>query len=147
MRFVALDSAGNTVLESVFYAIGEVEIQERDGVLPHEFDSGAELLAICAETGEPISEIMLRGELTLRSREAVFSELVHIWHVMQECIKTGCQRTGIMSGVLALYSRKTLPSVVLRWVARARSEFIPTPDFLSEPGGANQYELKQRFPK
>jgi L-serine dehydratase len=110
MRFVALDSAGNAVLESVFYSIGggflasenaagEVEIHERDGVLPHEFDSGAELLAICAETGEAISEIMLRNELTLRSREAVFSELLHIWHVMQECIKTGCERTGVMPGI------------------------------------------------
>ncbi|MFT4631957.1 MAG: L-serine dehydratase [Candidatus Azotimanducaceae bacterium] len=110
MRFMAFDDDGGTLLDSVFYSIGggflarenaagEVEIQERDIQLPHDFDSGAQLLEICAETGEPISEIMLKNELTLRSREAVFSELLHIWQVMQECIKTGCQRTGVMPGL------------------------------------------------
>lgn len=55
------------------------------------FESGANLISFCAEEDIPISEAMLRRELTLgeRSREAIEQEMYENLTVMREAVQRG----------------------------------------------------------
>ena len=73
--------------------------------LKHQFNSAAELLALCKEQGKSISQIMLENELAWRSEEEVRRDLLTIWGVMQACVKRGCQREGTLPGGMKVKRR------------------------------------------
>ncbi|WAL67052.1 L-serine ammonia-lyase [Amycolatopsis cynarae] len=97
--------------ERTYYSVGggfvrgEHGIAEDDTKLPHPFSTGAELLTLCRETGLPISEIMLRNELSWRSRDEIRQGLLHIWEVMAGCVREGCARDGVLPGGLKVPRR------------------------------------------
>jgi len=104
MIFRAFDPARKMLLESTYYSVGggfvvdeaaagADRIVEDSTPIPYPFTTGAELLAVCAESGKRISDIMMANELAWRTEEEVRAELLHIWSVMQECVHTGCTRT------------------------------------------------------
>ncbi|MGZ3142562.1 L-serine ammonia-lyase [Lentzea chajnantorensis] len=86
-------------------ASGSDRIKPDSTPLPHPFLTGDELLARCRETGLSISEIMMANELSWRSEEEVRAGLLHIWHVMQECVERGCTEQGILPGGLKVRRR------------------------------------------
>ncbi|KOV77077.1 serine ammonia-lyase [Nocardia sp. NRRL S-836] len=86
-------------------ASGTDRIKADTTPLPHPFLTGDELLARCRETGLSISEIMMANELSWRSEEEVRSGLLHIWHVMQECVERGCTEQGVLPGGLKVRRR------------------------------------------
>ena len=51
-------------------------------------------------SGLPVSGIMMANELSWRTEEEVRAGLLHIWSVMQECVATGCEATGVLPGGL-----------------------------------------------
>ena len=65
---------------------------------PYPFDSGAELLQRCAETGLPISAVMMANETAWRTEDEVRSGLLRIWAVMQECVANGVAHDGRAAG-------------------------------------------------
>ncbi|MDT4917873.1 MAG: L-serine dehydratase, partial [Pseudonocardiales bacterium] len=99
MTFTAY--AGDDVLrERTYYSVGggfvvdetaagADRIKADDTELAYPFTTGAQLLARCAETGLPISGVMLANETSWRSAEDVRAGLLHIWAVMQECVRNG----------------------------------------------------------
>ncbi|MER7608978.1 L-serine ammonia-lyase [Nocardioides sp. NPDC127503] len=104
MIFRAFDPTRKMLLESTYYSVGggfvvdeaaagADRIVEDSTPIPYPFTTGAELLAVCAESGKRISDIMMANELAWRTEEEVRAELLHIWSVMQECVHTGCTRT------------------------------------------------------
>ncbi|NYE48027.1 L-serine dehydratase [Spinactinospora alkalitolerans] len=116
MRFSATDRAGAEVLTAEYYSVGGgfVVGDEAAGVdrgkpdetpLALPFGTGAELLARTAESGLPISGVMLANELAWRDKEAVRKELLHIWAVMRECVANGCANTGVLPGGLKVRRR------------------------------------------
>lgn len=73
--------------------------------VPHPFKSGDELLAICAETGYSIAEVMMQNELTWRTEDEVKQQLLHIWQVMQGCVNRGCRATDPLPGPFKVQRR------------------------------------------
>ena len=76
--------------------------------VPHVFRSGADLLAIAAETGLSIAEIMRANELAARSPEALSAGLSDIAQAMSACIDRGIRTGGILPGGLKVKRRAPL---------------------------------------
>ena len=139
MSFEAF-AGGKSVERAVYYSIGggfvvDENASGTDRIKPdttplaHPFLTGDQLLARCRETGLSISEIMMANELSWRTEAEVRQGLLHIWHVMQECVERGCNEHGVLPGGLkvrrrAAEMRKTLekehfvtdPLRVMDWV-------------------------------
>ncbi|MGI9204418.1 MAG: L-serine ammonia-lyase [Woeseiaceae bacterium] len=110
MRFSAMDESGNELLSRVYYSVGggfvvnenktdDPVITESRVDLPYPFESGEELLGLCSENSLSISDVMLQNELAWRDDASIRSQLLDIWHAMQECVKRGCEETGVMPGL------------------------------------------------
>jgi L-serine dehydratase len=74
-------------------------------VEPHPFSSGRQLLDRCAETGGPISAVMLSNELVARSEAEIRSGLLHIHTVMEESVARSIRRDGLLPGGLSVRRR------------------------------------------
>jgi L-serine dehydratase len=116
MVFRAFDAEGGLLRERTYYSVGggfvRDESYETDAVfvedstpVPFPFRTGADLLKHCADTGLPASEIMMRNELSWRTREEVRSGLLAIWAVMAECVENGCAHEGVLPGGLKVPRR------------------------------------------
>jgi len=113
MRFAAFDAAGSVLDTRVYYSVGggfviSDEIAA-DGsklkavapdttVLPLPFHSGADLLAITQREACSIAAVMRRNERHWRSDAEIDAGLLHIWQVMQDCVKRGCAAAGTLPG-------------------------------------------------
>ncbi|WP_044506116.1 L-serine ammonia-lyase [Gordonia sp. KTR9] len=77
-----------------------------DGVaVPLPYGTAAELLAICADEGSSIAEVVLRNETATRSADDVRSGLLHIWSVMERCVHRGVTTDGELPGGLRVRRR------------------------------------------
>ncbi|MEV6238550.1 L-serine ammonia-lyase [Lentzea sp. NPDC051838] len=68
--------------------------------VPHPFRSGADLIGACESAGLSIAELMRRNECAWRLESEVDAGLAEIWRVMQECVRWGCARDGVLPGGL-----------------------------------------------
>ncbi|ALP41204.1 L-serine ammonia-lyase [Aeromonas schubertii] len=144
MTFRAFD--GDTLLcEQTYYSIGggfiieesqfasareEANEEARQHPIPYPFDSGAELLAHCRESGLSIAAVMLANEKVFRREEEIKARLRRIWETMRACVTRGCKSEGILPGGLkvkrrapALFRQLTSeagfnkdPLMVMEWV-------------------------------
>lgn len=116
MIFLAFDKDGNEIAKKTYYSVGggfvvnedvdaDTPIMEDDTKVKYPFTSAAELLQICKDEGICISTLMLENEKSWRSEEEVKAKLLEIWHVMEDCIKRGCNREGILPGGLKVTRR------------------------------------------
>ncbi|MFC5431656.1 L-serine ammonia-lyase [Paraburkholderia denitrificans] len=116
MRISAFDVAGETLASKGYYSIGGGFVVDESVAganrivadttpLAHPFCSGAELLAQCQAKGLSISQLMLENERAWRSEAETRSGLLHIWDVMQQCVRRGCEQEGIMPGGLHVRRR------------------------------------------
>ncbi|TDD36203.1 L-serine ammonia-lyase [Actinomadura sp. KC06] len=117
MRFTARDDSGNELRSKVYYSVGggfildenatgADRIKPDDTVLPHPFDTAAELLERCRETGLSISALMLENEKAFgRSPAEIRAELLGLWQVMRACVDRGCTREGLLPGGLKVRRR------------------------------------------
>ena len=58
--------------------------------VPFPFGSGAELLALCAETRRSVAGIMLANEAIHRPEAETTAALRRVWGTMRACVKIGC---------------------------------------------------------
>lgn len=72
---------------------------------PLAFSSAAELLQLCRREGTDIAGIMQRRECQVRSSEAVYGGLQHLWRTMSACIDRGMHSTGVLPGPLEVRRR------------------------------------------
>jgi L-serine dehydratase len=116
MRFYAYDGAGEPLRERTYYSVGggfvvdeaaagADRIKEDDTVLPYPFTTGTELCRQCAESGLPISQVMLENEKCWRSEQEIRDGLLHIWQVMQDCVNAGIAHEGTLPGGLKVRRR------------------------------------------
>ncbi len=116
MRFYAFDGDGDLVSERTFYSVGggfvvdeaaagADRIKADDTPLRYPFTSGDQLLAACAESGLPISGVMLANELSWRSEAEIRAGLLEIWAVMQQCVQNGYVNEGTLPGGLKVPRR------------------------------------------
>lgn len=127
-----------TTMSQRYYSIGGGAIvkegataaQRTRVVLPHAFDSAAELLAIGKSEGISIAEVVARNECAWRDRTETDSFLDAVSSAMSDCIGHGIQAEGMLPGALkvkrrakalhlALLARgpRTDPSHVFEWVS------------------------------
>ncbi|MEU4555844.1 L-serine ammonia-lyase [Micromonospora violae] len=116
MTFVAYDRAGVELRSRTYYSVGggfvvdeaaagADRIKPDSTVVRYPFLTGAELLDVTARTGLSISEVMLANERSWRSEADIRAGLLEIWRVMQECVRNGCERDGVLPGGLKVRRR------------------------------------------
>jgi L-serine dehydratase len=112
MTVAATDRAGRVLYEQTYFSVGGgfvVTREEFGRPVPSgdrgPFGTAAELLARCEESGDPISEVMLRYEAGLRSADEVRARLLHIRDVMEECVRHSLTREGTLPGGLNVRRR------------------------------------------
>jgi L-serine dehydratase len=109
MRMTAYDQQGDVLVERTFYSVGGGFVVDEDGigaervvqddtVQPFPYRSGAELLSHTRRTGLSISDLVLANECVWRSEQEVRDGLLHLWAVMQECVRAGCEAEGQLPG-------------------------------------------------
>jgi len=113
---LAAHGAAGLVFENTYYSIGggfvvdEAQAQAgRAGTpevtLAHEFDSAAELLAICRRHRLRISQVMLANERAWRSEDETRAALQGIWQAMRGCVTRGLAQEGELPGGLHVRRR------------------------------------------
>ena len=113
MRFCAFDAAGQEIANRVYYSVGggfvlsdevafdgtrQRAIAPDATVLPLPYTSGDALLALTRSQGLSIAQIMRRNEQHWRSDAEIDAGLMHIWQVMQDCVRRGCATDGVLPG-------------------------------------------------
>jgi L-serine dehydratase len=133
MRFTAWDVAdttGSPVRERTFYSVGggfvvdeaatgADRIKVDDTVLPYPFTTAVELCRHAAETGMPISDLMLANERVWRSEDEIRGGLLRIWQVMQDCVRSGYSHGGVLPGGLKV--RRRAPELYQKLTAESSS--------------------------
>jgi L-serine dehydratase len=117
MKFSALGSTGNSLIEKIYYSVGGGFVVDHAGapadgstpadqvVVPYPFNSADELLRLSNEHGMSISGLMLENEKALLAEPDVRSRVLSIWAAMDACVKRGCEREGILPGGLKVKRR------------------------------------------
>jgi L-serine dehydratase len=116
MRFTAFDAVGNELATRDYYSVGGGFVVNHDEAavdkivpdttpLPYPFHNGDQLLAMCADSGKSIAEVMLENEKVWRSEEEIRSGLLNIWKAMQECLARGTREKGVLPGGLKVQRR------------------------------------------
>jgi len=113
MHFFALDAQGAIVCEEVIYSLGggfiatEAQMQQptNDVIVPYPFRTGSELMQLCTDHGMSVSELLLANESAFRPEAETKASLQKIWQAMQDCVKRGISRDGILPGGLSVKRR------------------------------------------
>jgi len=133
LSFTAVDAAGENLSTQTYFSVGggfivregddsSTDSTERQ-TSPLPFRSGAELLAVCDETGLSISDVMRENERAHRREDQIKTGLQHIWDVMESSVSSSLGRTGLLPGGLKVRRRAGA------WAARLDAE---DPDHNSE---------------
>ena len=98
---------GGFIIEESHFANAREEAARFDAAhpIPYPFESGAELLAQCQESGLSISGLMLANEKVFRSEAEIKTGLRKIWQAMQGCVERGCKSEGVLPGGLKVKRR------------------------------------------
>jgi L-serine dehydratase len=119
MRFTAFDQNRSTIKQAVYFSIGGGfvideaamgldRIREDRTVLPFAFKTGADLLNLTSTHGLSISRLMLENEGAWRPEADIRRDLLGIWQVMQDCVRRGCTKEGVLPGGLKVKRRAPL---------------------------------------
>ncbi|TLM81250.1 L-serine ammonia-lyase, iron-sulfur-dependent, subunit beta, partial [Pseudarthrobacter sp. NamE5] len=110
----------------------QLELEESKKELPLPFRTAAELLEHCRETGLGISDVMRINEEDSRAPEEIRAGLLHIWSVMEDCVRTSLRREGVLPGGLKV--RRRAPD----WYERLKKE-SSRPDAEGQDGGGADF--------
>jgi L-serine dehydratase len=114
MRFTAHDSGLGVLAREEYYSIGggfivqagaTTEGGEKRAPPPYEFESGSRLLELCRQEGLEIHELVLARERAWRGDADIRGRLMHLWQVMQDCVRRGFEAQGLLPGVLGVRRR------------------------------------------
>ena len=116
MRLIAWGEGEVELANRVYYSVGGgfVVNEEAAGAdrivqdtteLPFPFRSGDQLLTQCAVNELSISRLMLENEKAWRSEAETRNGLLHIWKVMQACVRRGCEVEGVLPGGMKVRRR------------------------------------------
>lgn len=107
MRFKAFDAAGQQLMKKEYYSIGGGFVMNCDGLrvnttpdiaVPYPFSSGDELVRTCLKNNLSIAQLMMENEKAYQDEALVREKILHIWHVMQECVTRGRSKQGVLPG-------------------------------------------------
>ena len=122
MIFKAFDRQKNELARKQYYSVGggfiiddaalaessspvESRLKKETVKLPYRFDTAEMLLELCKTHRLSISEIMLQNELSWQAQDEIEAGLLDIWQAMQDCVKKGCTKQGVLPGGLNVKRR------------------------------------------
>jgi L-serine dehydratase len=116
MRLTAYDAAGDVLVERTFFSIGGGFVVDGDAVgaarvvpdpttEPYPYRTAVELLEHTRRAGLSISDVVLANECERQPEAEVRKGLLHLWSVMQECVRAGCAAEGTLPGGLRVRRR------------------------------------------
>jgi L-serine dehydratase len=115
MRYTAFDASGARLHAAEYYSIGggfvvrggedEARTEAPAMRVPHDFGSGAELMAMCGNNALDIAGLMLANEAAWRPEAETRAGVARIWAVMEACIERGMRVEGILPGGLNVKRR------------------------------------------
>ena len=73
--------------------------------LPYPYNNAQELWQQCVTNNKTITEILLANESCWRSEDETRQALMRVHDIMEECIIRGCNKTGLLPGMLKLKRR------------------------------------------
>ncbi len=141
MRFTAYSAGDEVISARTSYSVGGGFVVDDQATSPvrsiadttpvaFPFTTGVQLLAHCARSNLPISQIMLANERAWRSEEQIRAGLLELWQVMAECVRSGCARDGVLPGGLNV--RRRAPDLYVKLVAeRTRSDPLHVMDWVN----------------
>ena len=94
---------GGFVVDAAQAASGVLDADNT--VLPYDFNSAVELLALCEQHSLRVSELMMANEKVWRSEEDIRAGLMKLWRAMQACVEQGLRHEGILPGGLNVRRR------------------------------------------
>ncbi|MEM6897200.1 MAG: L-serine ammonia-lyase [Pseudomonadota bacterium] len=114
---MATDAQGDVIEQETFYSIGGgfvVTAEElaagpggtdASAPVPYPFETAAQMLTMCAESGKSIAGLKRANELAHMGGLALDNGLMRIWEVMNSCIERGLATDGILPGGLSVRRR------------------------------------------
>jgi L-serine dehydratase len=139
LRFTALEPNKKTLLTDEFYSIGggfivrssemEGDAAAMDVKLPYPFNSGDELLALCAKHELSIPQLMMANEKAWRPEAETRTGLIRIWEVMKACAARGMREGGELPGGLKVIRRA--PSLHARLAAQKKTTALDAMDWVN----------------
>ena len=116
MRLTAYGEDDVELESRVYYSVGGGFVVNEDAAgadrivlddtqLPYHFLTGDQLLVQCAESNLSISSLMMENEKHWRSEAETRNGLLHIWKVMQACVRRGCENEGVLPGGMKVRRR------------------------------------------
>lgn len=115
IKFTGFEGA-TEISSEIYYSIGGGFVVQEERIIskkkdklynafPFPIQTAKELEEYCKKENTPISEIVLKNELSLRSEKEIDSELLRIWDTMLECMYLGCHTEGTLPGGLNVRRR------------------------------------------
>ncbi len=113
MRFVALDEQGTELRSDDYFSLGggfiarndEPEAAANDREPPLPYSTSESLLALAAEHGLSIAELVCRNEQTWRDEASINAGIDGIWAAMNSCIERGMRTEGVLPGQMSVLRR------------------------------------------
>ncbi|CFR20103.1 L-serine ammonia-lyase [Yersinia enterocolitica] len=102
------------ILSKTYYSIGGGFIVDEEHFgkaavnavsVPYPFNSAAEILANCEQTGMSVSGMVMQNELAMHSKEEIDAYFTAIWQTMRACIDRGLNTEGVLPGPLRVPRR------------------------------------------
>ncbi|HDV7283710.1 TPA: L-serine ammonia-lyase [Mannheimia haemolytica] len=131
VKFSAL-SGEELLFQNTYYSIGGgfivdeanfEQVKNSDLSVPFPYQNAADLLAHCKNNGLPLSSLVWKNELALRSKAEISDYLAMIWKTMEACIERGLNTEGLLPGPLKVVRRAS----GLRRMLEANSKFNTDP--------------------
>ena len=137
MRFRLLGADGTELFAEDFYSIGggfilrdeEPDGGDADREVPHPFSSAKELLAACDKAGLRIPALMRENENSYRPWDETREGLLRIWQVMQDCVESGLNTSGMLPGGLRVVRRA--PALREKLVSNRKSNALDVMDWVN----------------
>jgi len=116
LRLTAHAENGGELTAKVYYSVGGGFVVDEAAAgsdrivadraeLPFAYHSSVELLRLCEANGLSVSQLMLENEKAWRSEAETRQGLLHIWQVMQACVRRGCEQEGVLPGGMKVKRR------------------------------------------
>jgi L-serine dehydratase len=118
LKFAAFDAGGTSIGERTYFSIGGGFVRDEGEMglntppeaaalvqVPYPYESGEELLAMAAEAGLTIAELMRANERARRSDAEIDAGLDEIASAMYACIDRGMKTPGVLPGGLKVQRR------------------------------------------
>jgi L-serine dehydratase len=113
MRFTARSESQQVLCDEIYYSLGggfivrddEPESTAQKDEPPYRYNSGDSLLAVAAQNGMTVAEIVYANEKHWHDADDIERRIKGLWAAMRACIERGLHSEGVLPGNAAVLRR------------------------------------------